>query len=505
MTTDRYLAEAARAALDELARELPSERLLRDASDRAEYSRTTLPRGTYPAGIIRPRSLAEVQSIMRVLTKHGARWHAISCGKNWGYGDACAPEDGWIIIELSDLNRVIEVNEELAYAVIEPGVTQGQLYLHLQETHSRLMLDVTGAGPQASIVGNTLQRGFGHTPYGDHFAHSCNYQVVLPDGTLTHTGFGDLPSGIGHVYPYGVGPFNQGVFSQSHAGIVTRMTVWLMPRPECIAGFGFRIQDDRDLPAVIDRLRELRQRDVVRSVIHVANDLRAAARHWNVVESGSTDEPMPHASRLRLRKQLGLGAWNALGGLYGSPRMIRGAQLEVSRAFRGLARVRYFGPRKLTLLRHACSLTGHVQLPVVRRLRRLSETIRSVYDLLSGIPNVDHLEAVRRHGSTPDTNADDLRNHGLVWIAPVLPLIGHEVAVAVRTLTKAANEYGFDLPLTISPVFPSCAVAIGDLTFLRNGSRAENVDLAMKSIAAVQNQHGWHSYRKATPRPDRLG
>jgi hypothetical protein len=39
-----------------------------------------------------------------------------------------------------------------------------------------------------------VERGFGHTPYGDHFAHSCGYEVVLPDGTMIETGMARFAS-----------------------------------------------------------------------------------------------------------------------------------------------------------------------------------------------------------------------------------------------------------------------------------------------------------------------
>ena len=61
------------------------------------------------------------------------------------------------------MNRIIEVDETLAYVVVEPGVTQGQLATHLRETGAKLWLDCTGAGPDASLVGNVVERGFGHT------------------------------------------------------------------------------------------------------------------------------------------------------------------------------------------------------------------------------------------------------------------------------------------------------------------------------------------------------
>src|SRR5579884_1111612 len=218
--------------VDELTRTIGADKVRTDTAVREQYARTTGPRGTMPAGVVTPQSRAEVQAVVRAATRCGIAVFPISRGRNWGYGDACAPRDGNLIVDLSGMNRIIEVDAELAYAVIEPGVTQGQLVDHIDREGLPLMLDATGAGPDASIVGNVLERGSGHTPYGDHFATSCNYEVVLADGSVVQTGFGAYSGARAqHVYKYGVGPTLDGLFTQSNLGIITRMTVWLMPAP----------------------------------------------------------------------------------------------------------------------------------------------------------------------------------------------------------------------------------------------------------------------------------
>jgi 4-cresol dehydrogenase (hydroxylating) len=84
-------------------------------------------------------------------------------------------------------------------------------------------MDSTGAGPEASLVGNALDRGFGHTRYGDHFQTFCGLQIVLADGRVLETGFGHFPNARARwVFRYGIGPFVDGIFSQSNFGIVTR-------------------------------------------------------------------------------------------------------------------------------------------------------------------------------------------------------------------------------------------------------------------------------------------
>lgn len=94
----------------------------------AKYSRTTLPEGTRARAVVQPQSAQEIQEIVKQARAQKLRLHPIACGRNWGYGDALAPTDGQVIVDLSRMNKILEVNTELAYAVIEPGVTQGMLH-----------------------------------------------------------------------------------------------------------------------------------------------------------------------------------------------------------------------------------------------------------------------------------------------------------------------------------------------------------------------------------------
>jgi len=67
-------------------------------------------------------------------------------------------------------------------------------------------------------------------------------EVVLPSGELMRTGMGALPKKPGkpdgplhedpgndcwQLFPYGFGPYNDGIFSQGNLGIVTKMGMWV--------------------------------------------------------------------------------------------------------------------------------------------------------------------------------------------------------------------------------------------------------------------------------------
>src|SRR3546814_3717544 len=79
-----------------------------------------------------PATQAEVVAAVKTAAQHCVPLYPISRGKSWGYGDACPVTAGNVILDLSRMNRIREVDPALAYAVIEPGVTQGQLSEHLR-------------------------------------------------------------------------------------------------------------------------------------------------------------------------------------------------------------------------------------------------------------------------------------------------------------------------------------------------------------------------------------
>lgn len=72
----------------------------------------------------------------------------------------------------------------------------------------------------------------------------CGLEVVLPTGELLRTGMGALPdktrkgapgstldeepgNRCWQLFPYGFGPYNDGLFSQSNLGIVTKLGLWV--------------------------------------------------------------------------------------------------------------------------------------------------------------------------------------------------------------------------------------------------------------------------------------
>ena len=139
---------------------------------------------------------------------------------------------GSVIVSLRRMNRVLEINEESAYAVVEPGVRWFDLYEAIQAGGHKLMLSIADLG-WGSVVGNTLDHGVDvHAVRGRHGGRSAGWRSCSPNGEVMRTGMGAMPGNRSwHVYKRGLGPTPDQLFMQSNFGIVTKMGVWLMPVP----------------------------------------------------------------------------------------------------------------------------------------------------------------------------------------------------------------------------------------------------------------------------------
>ena len=174
------------------------------------------------------------------------------------------------------MNRILEIDEKLAFAVVEPGVSYQTMYDELVRRGNKLMLDVTSGPPQGGMIGNALDKGAGYTPYFDHFGFSCGLEIVLGNGEILRTGDGALEFDTlanWHTSKYTFGPILDGLFAQSNYGIVTRMGIWLLPRPPAVRSFHFAFPDDDDLEQIIELCRPLKLSNFVPTLFRVSNDL----------------------------------------------------------------------------------------------------------------------------------------------------------------------------------------------------------------------------------------
>lgn len=288
-----------------------------------------------PSGSVAPATVDEVQAIVRLANEHGVPLWPVSRGKNFGYGGAAPGMAGAIMLDLVRMNRIIEVNADHGYAILEPGVGFDQLFHHLVDNRIPLWMSAP-AHTWGSVVGNALERGVGYTPYGEHASKICGMEVVLPDGSLLRTGMGAMPgSKTGPLFPYGFGPQWDGAFVQSNFGIVTKLGLWLMPEPEATLDLRMALPRVEDLPAAVDALRPLKLAGVVQANPSFGNAVRGLATRGNRAQYFSGKGPMPPEALEAARVKAGIGHWNFSVRLFGDEAINEINAQKVRAAFAG--------------------------------------------------------------------------------------------------------------------------------------------------------------------------
>lgn len=120
------------------------------------------------SAVVAPRNVPEVQAIVRLANKFEIPLWPFSVGRNVGYGGAGPRVPGSVALDMGrHLNRILKVDVDGAYALVEPGVTFSDLHQYLVDNNLRnkLWIDVPDLGG-GSVLGNTIERGVGYTPYG---------------------------------------------------------------------------------------------------------------------------------------------------------------------------------------------------------------------------------------------------------------------------------------------------------------------------------------------------
>jgi 4-cresol dehydrogenase (hydroxylating) len=395
-----------------------------DAVNRSEetlrrYSENTMPGGDRrPAGVVYPASTADVQKIVRGANAHGVPLYPISTGNNIGLGSRSASHAGQVVVDLGyRMNRILEIDERLGFAVVEPGVSYQAMYDELVRRGNKLMLDVTSGPPQGGMLGNALDKGAGYTPYFDHFGFSCGMEVVLGNGELMRTGDGSLNHDHlvnWHTSKYSFGPILDGLFTQSNFGIVTRIGVWLLPRPPAVQSLHFVFPDDDDLEEIIELARPMKMSNFVPSLFRVANDLYLCGSEGESPEYRLSNgkKSISDAGRRALQQKHGLGAWTLSGAFYGPS----AAAMEPQ-----IARVRdhFMKSGKAHYIAHEDA----AKIP----------PLQVAINAFSGIPSLGELGLLKwRPGG------------GNIWFLPGTPMDGKIANEFQRLCRKIYEDHGLD-------------------------------------------------------------
>ena len=177
-----------------------------------------------PMAAVLPTTTEQVAAIVRVAKRAGVP--IVARGAGTGLSGGAVAQQGGIIVSMTRMERVIEVDPIDRIALVEPGVINLELSQHV---HSQGMFFAPDPSSQkASTIGGNIAENAGGPhclKYGVTTNHILGAEVVLSDGSVvwldsTQDGYGglDLTAAI--------------VGSEGMFGIVTKALVKLTPLPE---------------------------------------------------------------------------------------------------------------------------------------------------------------------------------------------------------------------------------------------------------------------------------
>ena len=97
--------------------------------------------------------IEDLQAVLKTANEFSIPLWTFSRGKNIGYGGPAPRLPGSVALDLHRMNKLIEVNEKFAYAVVEPGVTFTDLYNYCASHKLKVWPSVPSLG-WGSVIGN---------------------------------------------------------------------------------------------------------------------------------------------------------------------------------------------------------------------------------------------------------------------------------------------------------------------------------------------------------------
>ncbi len=407
--------------------------------------------------VLQVRDARQVQDVVRIARRFRIPLYPVSTGRNWGYGTANPCLDGCAVLDLSDMNRILEFDESSGVVTLEPGVTQQQLWEFLTAGDHQFCVPTHGGGPDCSLLGNALERGYGLTPHADHFAAVTSLEAILPDGSVYRSPLREMGAGLVDAsFKWSIGPYLDGLFSQGNLGIVTRASIALAPRPRHVEAFFFSARSDQDLEGLVTAVQTISRRlGSLSTSINLMNRLRVLSMTAPYPQAAARPgTSLPDDVVCRLADQRGIAAWTGAGALWGEPSTVRAARRIVRQILKPWIRRCVF--MDLARLNRSRTLLRLLPRKAFPGLRSQLSASAAFLNLVSGRPGRIALPlAYWKSGSTPGDNpaADGC---GLRWYSPLVSMRPQAVREYVQMVASICHEHGFDPLLTLTSLSDRC-------------------------------------------------
>lgn len=462
-----------------LAKIIPEHCIIHNEMEIGKLTRDTSSKKQSINLILHPDDKEQIQKIVIFANKHQLKLYPVSTGCNWGYGTIQPPTSDCIVVILDRL-KSIKFDKELGLISVEPGVTQSDLYAFFQKHDNHYMVPTTGAGPHCSIIGNALERGYGITPVADHFAAVMGLEVILPDGKTYRSPL--LEKNFTPLLKWGIGPYLDGLFSQSNYGIVTEMTLVVEHKPESVQMFIATVRKNC-LSSSINAIRSLlRHAKGNIGGINLMNAERLAIMNRDV-----------HQGKL-IKKKDSHQHWLIVGTIYGTKKHVQATRALVKKELSSATqRPLFISASNIKLVKRAANL-----LPgLFKQLKQTMSGLSEIFGLFEGRPSDISLRlAYYKNRDREKGILNPAKDHsGLLWYSPIVPMRARDFETFIEFIYNVCEKYNIDPAVTLTSLSANAFDCTLPLLFT---PEAEEEKLAYKcyhELITVGRSLGFTPYR----------
>ncbi|MBC8419110.1 MAG: FAD-binding protein [Desulfobacterales bacterium] len=195
-----------------------------DLIDMVSFSYDASEHSHRPACAVWPETAEQISQILKLSNRE--KIPVIPRGAGTGLSGMAIPIKGGIVLDLSRMNKIIQISIEDRLAIVQPGVVYADLEKALAP-HGFFFPPDPASGKVSTLGGNaaTNAGGLKGAKYGTTRDYVLGLQVVLPDGRIMRTGSRTMKSVSGYDLT------RLFVGSEGTLGIIVEITLKINPRP----------------------------------------------------------------------------------------------------------------------------------------------------------------------------------------------------------------------------------------------------------------------------------
>ncbi len=196
-----------------------------EATDRIIHSYDATQQEYLPDAVVHAEKTVQIRDIVRFANEHG--FPVIPRGAGSGFTGGTLPIQGGIVLALSRMNQILDIDEDNLTATVEPGVVTAHLQRQVEKIG--LFYPPDPASKEFCTMGGNVAECAGGprcVKYGVTRDYILGLEVVTPTGEIIHTGGATMKDVVGYDLT------RLFVGSEGTLGIVTKIIVRLLPKPE---------------------------------------------------------------------------------------------------------------------------------------------------------------------------------------------------------------------------------------------------------------------------------